>query len=131
MSSNVVTGNLFDGVMLGVIPFISEDGTVNLTINPVQTLVEPGSTALVDVGSPASPLKISLPVVDFKGITTSLSLHDGDTVILGGLISESGNRSKTGIPVVAEIPILGELAGTQTRQSNSRELVVVLKVHVL
>ena len=131
VSSNVVTGNLFDGVMLGVIPFISEDGTVNLTINPVQTLVEPGSTALVDVGSPASPLKISLPVVDFKGITTSLSLHDGDTVILGGLISESGNRSKTGIPVVAEIPILGELAGTQTRQSNSRELVVVLKVHVL
>lgn len=131
VSSNVITSNLFDGVMLGVIPFISEDGTISLTINPVQTTVNPGSTNLIDVGSAANPLKISLPKVDFKGITTSLSLHSGDMVILGGLISESGSRTKAGLPGVADVPVLGEALGNVSRSINSRELIVVLRVRTL
>lgn len=131
VSSNVITSNLFDGVMLGVIPFISEDGTISLTINPVQTTVNPGSTTLIDVGSAANPLKISLPKVDFKGITTSLSLHSGDMVILGGLISESGSRTKAGLPGVADVPVLGEALGNVSRSINSRELIVVLRVRII
>lgn len=131
ISANVVTGNLFDGVMLGVIPFITDDGTINLTINPVQTTIEPGSTALVNVGTDANPQRISLPIVDFKGITTSLSMRNGDMVILGGLIGENGTRSKAGIPGVAEVPVLGEALGNINRSSLGRELVVVLRVRVL
>lgn len=131
VSSNVITGNLFDGVMLGVIPFIGDDGNISLTINPVQTTVNPGSTDLIDVGSVANPMKISLPKVDFKGITTSLTLRSGDMVILGGLISESGSRSKAGLPGVAEVPLLGEALGNVSRSGNARELIVVLRVRTL
>lgn len=130
-STNVITGNLFDGVMLGVIPFISEDGTINLTINPMQSKVQPGSTALQEVGGDKGQYKVSLPRVDFKGITTSLSLRDGDTVILGGLIGEYGGRSKHGLPGVAEVPVVGEVLGGQSRTAGSRELVIVLRVRVL
>jgi type II secretory pathway component GspD/PulD (secretin) len=131
VSANVITGNLFDGVMLGVIPFISDDGTINLTVNPVQTTVKPGSTQLINVGTEDSPQRISLPKVDFKGITTSLSMRSGDLVILGGLIDETGNRSKAGLPGVAEVPLLGEALGRVDRNGRSRELVVVLRVRTL
>jgi MSHA type pilus biogenesis protein MshL len=131
VSANVITGNLFDGVMLGVIPFISDDGTINLTINPVQTTVQPGSTDLVNVGTELNPQRISLPIVDFKGITTSLSMHSGDMVILGGLISENGSRTKAGLPGVADVPLLGEALGNVSRVSKSRELIVVLRVRSL
>jgi type II secretory pathway component GspD/PulD (secretin) len=130
-SANVITGNLFDGVMLGVIPFISDDGTINLTINPVQTTIKPGSSDLINVGTDQNPQRISLPKVDFKGITTSLSMRSGDMVILGGLIDESGNRAKSGLPGLAEVPILGEAFGTVNRTVRSRELIVVLRVRTL
>lgn len=131
-SSNVITGNLFDGVMLGVIPFISEDGTISLTINPMQSKIQPGSTVLQQVGGGIdNPLQVSLPRVDFKGMTTSLSLRDGDTVIIGGLIGEYGGRSKHGLPGVAEVPLIGEIIGGQARTASSRELVIVLRVKMI
>lgn len=130
-TSSIVTENVFDGVMLGVIPFITEDHTISLLINPMQTKIQPGSMALVDVGSAQNPMKISLPKVDFKGLTTSLSLHDGDVVILGGLIGDNGARGKQGLPGWSEVPLFGELFGTQTRSTNVRELVLILRVKVL
>ena len=130
-TANVVTSNVFDGVMLGVIPFIAEDGTIHLTINPMQTSVQPNSLALVDVGSEQNPLKISLPQVDFKGMTTSLSVRNGDLIIMGGLIGESGNKSKDGLPGLSDIPYIGELFGGQSRSSSARELVLVLRVETL
>lgn len=130
-TANVVTSNVFDGVMLGVIPFVAEDGTIHLTINPMQTSVQPNSLALVDVGSEQNPLKISLPQVDFKGMTTSLSVRNGDLIIMGGLIGENGNKSKDGLPGLADIPYIGELFGGQSRSTSARELVLVLRVETL
>ncbi|MEL7966111.1 hypothetical protein AAG587_07030 [Vreelandella neptunia] len=130
-TANVVTSNVFDGVMLGVIPFVSEDGSIQLTINPMQTSVQAASMELVDVGSTQNPLKISLPRVDFKGITTSLSLNDGDIVILGGLIGENGSRSRDGVPGVTDLPLFGEWLGGQSESTSARELVLVLRVQIL
>lgn len=130
-NANVVTSNVFDGVMLGVIPFVSEDGEIHLTINPMQTSVQAASMELVEVGSAESPLKISLPRVDFKGMTTSLSLNDGDMVIIGGLIDESGNQSKNGVPGVTDIPLFGDALSSQTQASSARELVLVLRVQII
>lgn len=130
-TANVVTSNVFDGVMLGVIPFVSEDGSIQLTINPMQTSVQAASMELVDVGSTQNPLKISLPRVDFKGITTSLSLNDGDMVIIGGLIGESGSRSRDGVPGVTDVPFFGNLLGGQSESTSARELVLVLRVQIL
>ena len=130
-TANVVTSNVFDGVMLGVIPFVSEDGSIQLTINPMQTSVQAASMELVDVGSTQNPLKISLPRVDFKGITTSLSLNDGDIVILGGLIGENGSRSRDGVPGITDLPLFGEWLGGQSESTSARELVLVLRVQIL
>lgn len=127
-SSSVVTDSVFDGVVIGVIPFIDDDGNVNMTFHPIQTEVDPNSLILQDVGGGS---KITLPVVDFKGLTTSLSLRDGDTVILGGLIDEKGSAGGDGVPWLSDIPYLGYLFGSRSSTVSSRELIIVLKVYVL
>ncbi len=87
--------------------------------------------ALVEVGSEQNPLKISLPRVDFKGMTTSLSLNDGDMVIIGGLIGEGGSRTKNGIPGITDIPWFGEMLGGLAESTSARELVLVLRVKII
>jgi len=126
-SNNVITDSVFDGIVVGVLPFIQADGTINLTIHPMQSEVNKASLALIDVGGS----KISLPQIDFKGVTTSLSLKDGDTVLLGGLISEGGQSTGDKVPGIARIPLLGNLFKNQSVSTVSRELVIVLKVRVL
>lgn len=126
-SNNVITDSVFDGIVVGVLPFIEADGTINLTIHPMQSEVNKASLGLIDVGGS----QISLPEIDFKGVTTSLSLNDGDTVLLGGLISESGFSGGDHVPGISKIPLLGNLFKKQKVSTVSRELVIVLKVRVL
>ncbi|MDI1229625.1 MAG: pilus (MSHA type) biogenesis protein MshL [Methylobacter sp.] len=128
VSSNVITGNIFDGIVLGVIPFVTNHKTINLTINPMQTKVLPGSTTPINVGGSENPILVSLPKTDFKGLTTSLSIGDGDVVILGGLISESYGDSGHGIPLLSDIPYLGALFGGRGHTAHAREFVLILRV---
>jgi len=127
-TANVVTDSVFDGVMVGVIPFIGDDGIINLTIHPIETEVDANSLVLQDVGAGN---RISLPVVDFKGMTTSLSLRDGDTVMLGGLIDEKAASGGDGLPWLSRLPGIGSLFGARNHNSTTRELVIVLTVHIL
>lgn len=128
-TSDVSTSSVFDGIILGFEPFIDSDGKISLTIHPMQSNVDKASMALVDVGNGT---KITLPVIDFKGLTTSLSLKDGDTVILGGLMDEVATDSGEGVPGLNEIPGIGALfGGNRLHDKETRELVMVLRVTIL
>ena len=127
-SSDVQTNSVFSGIVVGVVPFIKSNGEVELLIHPMQTAVDQNSLALVDVGGGN---KITLPKVDFKGITTTLDINNGDTVILGGLIDQQDNRGSSGIPGAVEMPVLGKLFGQSSRDRATRELIIVLRVKVL
>lgn len=127
-SSDVQTESLFAGVVIGVAPLIHEDGKVELLVHPMQTDVAPGSLELVSVGNGNS---VTLPVISFKGMTTTLNLRDGDTVLMGGLIDQQNQNNDTGIPGLSDVPGLGKLFGSQSRGHNSRELVMVLRVTVI
>ena len=127
-SADVQTESLFAGVVIGVAPLIHDDGTVEMLVHPMQTDVAPGSLELVDVGNGNS---VTLPVISFKGMTTTLNLRDGDTVLMGGLIDQQAQNSDDGIPGLSDVPGLGKLFGSETRSHDSRELVMVLRVTVL
>lgn len=127
-SSDVQTESLFSGVVIGVAPLIHEDGTVELLVHPMQTEVAPGSLQLVEVGNGNA---VTLPVISFKGMTTTLNLRDGDTVLLGGLIDQQSQNTDRGVPGASDVPGLGNLFGSQAKSHNSRELVMVLRVTVI
>ena len=127
-SSDVQTDSVFSGVMVGVIPFIRDDGQVELVVHPMQTEVESKSLALVDIGANN---RITLPVVNYKGMTTTLNIASGDTVMIGGLIDRRVSNDDRGAPVASDIPLFGKLFGNQRTSHSSRELVMVLRVNVL
>ncbi|NQY26819.1 MAG: pilus (MSHA type) biogenesis protein MshL [Piscirickettsiaceae bacterium] len=124
-TADVTTSSAFNGIILGVETFIADDGTINLTIHPMQSEVDPNSLGLVDAGGGT---KVTLPIIDFKGMVTSLSLNDGDTVIIGGLIDEVGSDTGDGLPGLADIPYIGSLFGGKNSSKQSRELVIILRV---
>ena len=127
-SSDVQTESLFAGVVIGVAPLIHDDGKVEMMVHPMQTDVAPGSLDLIEVGNGNS---VTLPIISFKGLTTTLNLRDGDTVLMGGLIDQQGQTSDKGIPGLSDLPGLGKLFGSESRSHDSRELVMVLRVTIL
>lgn len=126
-STNTQTDSVFSGLMVGVVPFIREDGTVELLVHPVQSDVDPSSLQLVDVGGS----KVTLPVTSFKGMTTTLNVNDGATVMIGGLIDQQLGTDHAGVPGVSDIPILGRVFDKTKDSHRSRELVIIMRVKVL
>jgi MSHA type pilus biogenesis protein MshL len=127
-TSDVQTDSVFSGVMVGVLPFMREDGRIELLVNPMQSDVDQKSLQLVAVNDTN---RVTLPVVSYKGLTTTLNVGDGDVVVIGGLIDQRTSGSDKGAPGVSDVPLFGKLFGNQADSHASRELVVVLRVRVL
>lgn len=127
-SADVQTDSVFSGVMVGVLPFVRDDGRVELMVHPMQTDVDAKSMNLIDVGNGN---RITLPVVNYKGMTTTLNLADGDTVLIGGLIDQRSSDDDRGAPGASDVPVLGTLFSNKHSNHASRELVIVLRVKVL
>ena len=127
-TSDVQTDSVFSGVMVGVLPFMRDDGRIELLINPMQSDVDAKSLQLVNVNDTN---RITLPVVSYKGLTTTLNLGDGDIVVIGGLIDQRTSSNDRGAPGISDLPGIGKLFGNNTDAHSSRELVVVLRVTVL
>ncbi|MFZ6818301.1 pilus (MSHA type) biogenesis protein MshL [Undibacterium sp. Ji22W] len=127
-STDVQTDSVFSGVIIGVVPFIGEQGNVELMINPMQTEVDQTSLQLQDVGAGG---RVTLPKISFKGMTTTLNIKDGDTVIIGGLIDQSSSGNDRGTPGLSDVPLFGKLFGNEATSQHTRELVIILKVKLL
>lgn len=124
-TSDVQTDSVFSGVMVGVMPYVRDDGRIELLVNPMQSEVDPKSLQLVDVNSTN---RVTLPVVNFKGLTTTLNVGDGDVVLVGGLIDQRSTNNNRGAPYASDVPILGKLFDNVADTNSSRELIIVLRV---
>jgi len=125
ITQEVQTSSVFDGLMVGLQPFIADDGTITMIIHPIQSDVDEDSLRLVDVGGST---RLSLPRVDLKELSTTIRLRDGDLIMLGGLIDGNRSRADDEVPGVSRIPIFGKLFQSSTGNNVTRELVIVLKV---
>lgn len=127
-SSSVQTDTVFAGVMVGVLPMVRDDGRIELLVNPMQSEVDLSSLQLVTVGGDNL---VTLPKVNYKGLTTTLNVGDGDVVVVGGLIDQRSSSNDRGAPGVSDIPVIGKLFGNENKVHGSRELVIVLRARVL
>jgi MSHA type pilus biogenesis protein MshL len=125
---DVEVSTVFDGLLLGVIPFIEANGKITLLINPIKSDVDQESLIPEEVAGGDS---ISLPQVSIKEISTTIALQDGDVAILGGLIDKRQVTDNRGVPFLSSIPILGYLFKNELKREESRELVIILSVHLV
>lgn len=119
------TATAFEGVMLGVVPFITEQGNIDLNIFPITSQVDLSRKETIGED------QITLPTVDVRNVNTNVRVTDGDTVILGGLIQKNKNDNDRKTPAIANVPGLGWLFKQRSDSRSLSELVVIMHVRVL
>jgi len=107
------------GVLLQVTPHINIGGLVTLEVD-------------AEVSTPGTTSDPTLaPPINTRSVQTLLAVPTGQTMVMGGLISEDNENSSKGLPLVSRIPILGGLFGDQTLQNNRTELVLFITPRVV
>jgi MSHA type pilus biogenesis protein MshL len=129
-TTDVEVSTVFDGLILGVIPFIEANGQITLLINPIISDVDPDSLSPKAVTASGTE-SISLPVVSIREISTTIGVKSGDVVVLGGLIDKRRQTSKEGVPFLSAIPGLGYLFKNEASRDETRELVIILSVSMV
>ncbi|MDX1431235.1 MAG: hypothetical protein R3286_02185, partial [Gammaproteobacteria bacterium] len=75
---------------------------------------------------PGTPADSLTPTISQRKITSTVAVQSGQTVVLGGLIREQKSLSRSGVPGLYNLPILGPLFGSTSDDQNRTELVVLI-----
>ncbi len=113
------------GVQLGVTPHIAENGEIILHVIPTITdLQDVIDVEIPSIGSRVQ--RIENPVFDLRELGTVVRVHEGDTVILAGLIRKTLRNIKQKLPLLGDIPGLGHLFQNFDKEWRNTELVILL-----
>ncbi len=147
------------GVTLEVEPVVGPDG-ITIDLNLVPQVVEfegfinygspilaPASTSVFAVVNPITAVEqffsvttpqsvltpniINQPIFNARKVTTSVSVWDGQTVVLGGLMSEDVQKTEDRTPIIGDIPLVGRLFRTNTDQHIKRNLIIFVTAHLI
>lgn len=108
-------------VELHVLPLINQEGLVVLEIE--QIVKDLNGFETIDGNR--------IPVVANRSASASVAVQDGQTIILGGMITTNKSVSESGVPILKEIPVMGNLFKNKTESENQVELVVLIKPKVM
>jgi len=106
------------GTSLSILPTINEDGYVNLQV------VQEVSTATAET-------QFGAPVINTREASTYLFIRDGQTAVLGGLVEHQREQTRSGVPFLKDLPLLGALFGSWTNTTTASELFLFLTPHVV
>jgi general secretion pathway protein D len=108
------------GVILSITPRINESGRVMLEIEQeVSTVGETTSST------------INSPTISQRRVKTSVVVNDGEAFALGGMIQDSKTVSRTQIPILGDIPVVGNAFKMKTNHVGKTELIILIAPHVI
>ena len=105
---------------LELTPHLNESSSIRLEIN--------GEISDIPDGQAATP---GGPTIDKRTITTAVVVQDGQTVVLGGLTRDTDTQTIEKIPFLGDIPLLGRLFQTKTKQRVKQDLLIVLTPYII
>ena len=108
------------GVLVSIEPIVFSDNRIDLKIS------QEVSSAL-DTGNST----ISSPTISNRSLTTQLSLEDGQTAVMGGLIQRSYTVDEQGVPILKDIPLIGQAFSSDGLAQSDTELVILITAYVL
>jgi type II secretory pathway component GspD/PulD (secretin) len=108
---------LESGTLLQFRPFVADNGMIRMEIYPEQS-----SGEINDSG---------LPEKSTTEVMTNIMVKDGKTVVIGGLFKEKTVLSRKQVPVVGDMPLIGQLAKKTDDTSVRTELIVLITPHVI
>ena len=138
------------GVTLEVEPVVGGDATT-IDLNLIPQVVE--FEGFINYGSPINavgvntiggiggisisqpveltPNVINQPVFSTRKVTTSVSVYDGQTVVLGGLMREDVQKTEDKVPIIGDIPLIGRAFRTNTEQHTKKNLVIFVTARII
>ncbi len=108
------------GILLTVSPRVNSGGMVTMEISQEVSSVVNNTTSQIDA-----------PTIQQRQLNSTVSIRDGQTVVLGGLIREQSSSREAGVPLLKDIPGLGKLFSTTTDVSKRTELIVLITPRVI
>ncbi|MCS7214902.1 MAG: pilus (MSHA type) biogenesis protein MshL [Thermodesulfovibrio sp.] len=125
----VETSNLLSGLIIGIVPYIDEKGEISLTITPIiSNLVEIRTATF---GSSDAQTTIQLPRVDLRELSTTVKVKDGEIIVIGGMIKKEEGFSENKVPLLGDIPLVGELFKSKEKEESNTELVILLQPRII
>jgi general secretion pathway protein D len=110
------------GIRLDITPYINTDGLVVMEIQQEINEIS-GVTILTGVGE--------VPNTTKRSLEAEVAVKNGETIMLGGFIRDSSSGSKSGVPLLKDIPLIGKLFSSSSTKKGRSELVVLMKPTVL
>jgi type IV pilus assembly protein PilQ len=101
-------------LMLSTTPTIAQDGRITLAIKVEKS--EPDFSRQVD----------NIPTITKRSANSELVVNDGETVVLGGILTKSDGESESAVPLLSRIPILGWLFKKKSKFENQDELMIFI-----
>jgi general secretion pathway protein D len=122
-NSNTPTVNTIEmrntGVILKVLPHVNSNGTIELEVDQeVSALVNPNQQTLT-------------PTISQRRVHSTVAVASGQTVLLGGLISENDQKTKSTIPGLDEIKFLGDFMGNTDNTKTRSEIIIFIKPQLI
>lgn len=109
------------GVSLAVTPSVNAGNLVTMQIDQAVTDAVADSSGSVSLQ----------PVFQQRQITSKVAVRSGEAIVLGGLIRDTSNTTKSGIPLLQDIPVVGSLFSNNGKTGNRTELLVVITPKVV
>ncbi|MDA3049341.1 pilus (MSHA type) biogenesis protein MshL [Campylobacter sp. JMF_02 ED1] len=124
--------SIFVGILLNILPEISDDNRVMLRINPSLSSLKYAEDENRQTDSDGNIVARTIaPDTLQKKLSSVVWVDDGDTVILGGLIGGTKSKRNTRVPVLAEIPLIGNLFKSTADVVSTTELIFVVTPHII
>lgn len=128
-SPSIVVQPFFSGVALDVTPQIDEHSQIILHVHPsVSNVVE--KTKVIDLGTSGN-FRLPLASSSISESDTVVRVQDGNIVAIGGLMRESTRKSKSGVPGLADLPVVGNAFRSTSSNARKSELVILIKPTVI
>ena len=132
LSANNAVVNTVDykntGIILNVQPRVNSNGTVLLDIEQEISAVVNDLTA---GSAPTSTTTNLTPTISVRRVKSELSVANGQTVLLAGLISETQNVAHSGIPILDQIPFLGSAVSSKNNSISRTELILFIRPQII
>lgn len=105
------------GVKLRMTPTIGADGSITAELHPEYSAIQ--------------EFVQNYPVVANRKVDSTLRVQDGETIVLGGLLREISSETVTKVPLLGDIPILGEIFKNRQKSSQRDEIVFLITPHIV
>ncbi len=133
----VVNDSNYTGILLNVKPSVGADGrSVHIVLQPVirdqvDEIVIDNGAIIVDAGQEVSTPQLTRPIIETRLINTQLTIEDGATIVIGGLVTARDAQTTQKVPFLGDLPGIGAAFRRDTTSNQKRNLLILLTARIL